>query len=201
MTEFDVTKASPFAKATRVSSLTDEQILAQFQTSGDVATLGTLVERHLESVRNLAFRLVLCHSAADDVAQEVFLKVMRSAHSFRGEAKFSTWLFRITVNTAREHQRRIKPTDTLLDNELSAITSEHRQPEEQLLHEEFIESVGEALGRLSDKLRTAIVLTAIEGLSAKTAAEIENCSTATMHWRIHEARKQLKPMLGRQARS
>lgn len=179
----------------------DEQILAQYQKSGDVATLGKLIERHLERVRNLAFRLVLCHAAADDVAQEVFLKVMRGANSFRGEANFSTWLYRITVNTAREHHRRLKPTVALLDNELSATASEHRQPEAQLLQEEFIESVGEALGRLSDKLRTAIVLTAIEGLSAKTAAEIEGCSTATMHWRIHEARKQLKPMLARQARS
>ena len=180
---------------------TDEQILAQFQASGDVAELGTLVERNLERVRNLAFRLVLCHAAADDVAQEVFLKVMRNAHSFRGEAKFSTWLYRITVNAANEHLRRKKPTDPLLENELPAPAGEHRQPDGQLLQAEFIETIEQALGGLSDKLRTAIVLTAMEGLPAKTAAEIAGCSTATMHWRIHEARKQLKPLLHRHARS
>jgi RNA polymerase sigma-70 factor (ECF subfamily) len=180
---------------------TDEQILAQFQASGDVAELGPLVERHLERVRNLAFRLVLCHAAADDVAQEVFLKVMRNAHSFRGEAKFSTWLYRVTVNAASEHLRRRKPTDTLLENEQPTATGNHQQPDGQLLQAEFVATIEQALGSLSEKLRTAIVLTAMEGLPATTAAEIEGCSTATMHWRIHEARKQLKPLLNRHTRS
>jgi RNA polymerase sigma-70 factor (ECF subfamily) len=171
---------------------TDEQILAEFQASGDVAILGTLVERHLEPVRNLAFRLVLCHAAAD---------VMRSAHSFRGEAKFSTWLYRITTNAAREHLRRKAPSDVLTDIDPPVPTGAHRQPDSNLMHSELVATIEKALGGLSDKLRTAIVLTAIEGLTPKTAAEIEGCSAATMHWRIHEARKQLKPLLHRHARS
>jgi RNA polymerase sigma-70 factor (ECF subfamily) len=179
---------------------TDEQILAEFQTSGDAATLGTLVERHLERVRNLAFRLVLCHAAADDVAQEVFLKVMRSAHTFRGQAKFSSWLYRITVNASREHLRRTTPNKAPVDFDPPAPAGEHRQPDGSLIQTELAATIEHALGGLSDKLRTAIVLTAMEGLPAKTAAEIAGCSTATMHWRVHEARKQLKSLLDRHAR-
>jgi len=160
-----------------------------------------LVERHLERVRNLAFRLVLCHAAADDVVQEVFLKVMRSAHTFRGQAKVSTWVYRVTVNAAREHLRRKTPTDTLADFDPPAPAGEHRQPDGNLIQTELVATIEQALGGLSDKLRTAIVLTAIEGLPAKTAAEIAGCSTATMHWRVHEARKQLKSLLYGHARS
>jgi RNA polymerase sigma-70 factor, ECF subfamily len=180
---------------------TDEQILAEFQASGDVAILGTLVERHLERVRNLAYQLVLCHATADDVAQEVFLKVMRSVHSFRGEAKFSTWLYQITVNAAREHLRRRAPSDMLSDFDAPTPEGGDQQADSNLIRSELVATIEDALCALSDKLRTAIVLTAIEGLAPKTAAEIEGCSVATMHWRIHEARKKLKPLLHRHVRS
>lgn len=157
--------------------------------------LGPLVERHLERVRNLAYRLVLCHAAADDVAQEVFLKVLRNANGFRGESSFSTWLYRITVNAAREHLRRTAPTSALPETDPAAPESEHRRPEAEMMQRELIESIEQGLRGLSGKLRAAIVLTAVEGLPAKTAAEIEGCTTATMHWRVHEARKQLKHIL------
>lgn len=176
---------------------TDEQIIARFQASGDATALEALVERHLERVRNLAYRLVLCNAAADDVAQEVFLKVMHNAQGFRGEAKFSTWLYRITVNTAREHLRRRPTTLPLPENDSSTSIGQHDRPDCEAMQTEFLETVEHALGALSTKLRAAIVLTAVEGLPIKEAATIEGCSTATMHWRIHEARKQLKHTLGR----
>jgi RNA polymerase sigma-70 factor (ECF subfamily) len=177
---------------------TDEQIIARFQASGDTAELGALVDRHLQRVRNLAYRLVLCRATADDIAQDVFVKVMRNAHTFRGEAKFSTWLYRITVNASREHMRKNTTSALLSEYDLPAVINQHGQPEHEAMHSELMETIAGALRGLSDKLRAAIVFTAMEGLSATEAAAIEGCSQATMHWRIHEARKQLKRTLGRQ---
>lgn len=180
--------------------MTDEEIISRYQASSDATLLDALVERHLASVSNLAYRLVLCRATADDVVQEVFLKVMHSAHSFRGDSKFSTWLYRVTANAAREHLRKNK-SETNAELNVQSAASTRPLPDHDAMQTELFESVENALGSLSDKLRAAIVLTTMEGLSAKEAASIEGCSTATIHWRVHEARKQLRGLLERQLRS
>ena len=132
---------------------------------------------------------------ADDVTQEVFLKVIRSVHTFRGEASFSTWIYRIAVNTAKEHLRK----QTHVRKSQEALHKKNHRPSERpdqvAMLGETIAEVEQALAKISPKLRTAIVLTAIEQLSPKEAATIEGCTTTTMHWRIHQARKQLKQLL------
>ena len=176
-------------------STTDEQLIARYQASRSTADLDELFERHLGRVRNLAYRIVLCNAAADDITQEVFVKVIRSANTFRGEAGFSTWLYRIAVNTSKEHLRKQSRVKKL--HEDLPATSDHpsAQPDQAAIHGETVAEVESALAQLSPKLRAAIVLTAIEQLSPKEAATIERCATATMHWRIHQARKQLKQFL------
>ncbi len=150
---------------------TDEEIIAAFQASGDATTLDALIGRHLERVRNLAYRLVLCDAAADDITQDVFMKVIRGANTFRGDAKFSTWLYRITVNAAREHLRK-KPLTTVADVDLPGSPSEAAPVEADAMRSELLAAIEHGLGKLSVKLRAAIVLTAIEGLTVKEAADI-----------------------------
>ncbi len=132
---------------------------------------------------------------ADDVTQEVFMKVIRSAHNFRGESSFSTWIYRITVNTAKEYLRK---QSQVRKSQGELFQQNHRpseRPDQVAMLGETISEVEQALAKLSPKLRTAIALTAIEQLSPKEAAAVEGCRTATMHWRIHQARKQLKQLL------
>lgn len=178
----------------------DEQLIEEYQVSKSRDTLDQLVSRHIELVRNVAYRIVLCNAIADDVTQDVFVKVMHHADTFRGKAnrgtaKFSTWLYTITVNTAKEHLRRRRATTSINHNEDAAANPSHNRPEQQVMDDELSTQIEQALAKLTVKLRTAVVLTSIEQLPPKEAAKIEGCSTATMHWRVHQARKQLKQFL------
>ena len=157
---------------------TDEELMADFQTSRSSAALDELVTRHLEAVRNLAYRIVLCNTTADDVTQDVFAKVIHHATSFRGNAKFSTWLYKITVNTAKEHIRQRRVTLDICENNDDVVSAEHRKPEQQVMDDELAGKIEHAMTQLSTKLRTAVVLTSIEQLSAKEAATIAGCTTA-----------------------
>jgi len=153
------------------------------------------VSRHLSVVRNLAYRLVLSNVAADDITQDVFVQVMRNAHKFRGESKFSTWLYQITMNMAKAYFRKQASSRELPADQISDLQNKESSPEQLTMHTELAKQIEQALTQLSEKLRAAIVLTSVECLSAKEAATIAGCSTATMHWRIHQARKQLKQLL------
>lgn len=178
-------------------STSDEQLIAKYQSTRSLADLDELIERHLGRVRNLAYRVVLCTTTADDITQDVFIKVMLNAHTYRGQASFSTWLYRITINTAKEYLRKQSHVKKLLDSNQATNDRQNEQPDQSAMHAEMVTEIKQALAKLSVKLRTAIVLTAMEDLSMKEAAAIEGCSTATMHWRIHQARKQLKQLLHR----
>jgi len=178
-------------------STSDEQLIAKYQSTRSLADLDELIERHLGRVRNLAYRVVLCTTTADDITQDVFIKVMRNAHTYRGQARFSTWLYRITINTAKEYLRKQSHVKKLLDSNQATNDRQNEQPDQSAMHAEMVTEIKQALAKLSVKLRTAIVLTAMEDLSMKEAAAIEGCSTATMHWRIHQARKQFKQLLHR----
>jgi len=178
-------------------TLLDEQLLAKYQATRASADLEELFTRHLGVVRNLAYRMVLSNTVADDITQEVFLKVLHHAHTFRGDAKFSTWLYQITMNMAKAHFRKQTTRRERSEEEFDNLRAHESPPDQQAVHAELASEVEQAMGQLSAKLRGAIVLTAIEHLSATEAAAIEGCSTATMHWRVHQARKQLKQLLHR----
>lgn len=173
----------------------DERFIAEYRSSGDLADLEELIDRHLATVRGLAFRIVLSDAAADDITQDVFLQVIRNLDSFRGEAKFSTWLYRITMNSVKSHLRKEKPRDSAASSGLEEVTGKQAQPDSQAIGRELGADIERALSTLSTKLRSAIVLTSLNRLSPAEAAEIEDCSAATMRWRIHQARKQLKRLL------
>lgn len=176
---------------------TDEQIVASYQATGRDEAFDLLVARHLGRVRDFAYRMVLCNATADDIAQEVFVKVYRNLGNFRGDAKFTTWLYRVTINTVRENRRGRSrhPPEPLAGVDPPARAYE--QPDRKAMDAELAAEIEKALGLLSEKLRTAIVLTLLEGLPAKEAAAIEGCTVSTIHWRIHQARKELKRTLKR----
>ena len=174
----------------------DDELIAAIRVNGDRTALDELVRRHLPQVRQTVFQMVLHDGDADDVTQEVFLRAIRGLNGFNRRAKFSTWLVRIAMNTAYTHlERRSRaPVESLATSTDQAVATS-AAPEARLLMGELTADVERALAELSISLRAAVVLTSFQGMSPAEAAQVENCSTATMYWRIHEARKKLRTRL------
>ena len=161
--------------------------------------LDELMERHLAKVRSVVFRMVLDEAVADDLTQDVFLKVFRNLDSFRGESQFATWLYRVALNVAHDFLRsagRLRVEyHAEFHGELPQPESRDAKPEQAVLRSELLGEIERALSGLSPALRAAMVLTVLEQLSPAEAATIEDCTVDTMYSRIHAARKQLKQSL------
>ena len=175
---------------------TDTQLIDRFRETGEMVHFNELVERHVGKVRAMIYPMVLNDADADDLTQDVFLRVVRSIDRFRKKARFSTWLHRIAMNT----------TYTFLKCRTRRPTEHYAEPPEQpdatagpasnMAAEEIDTRLEHALARLSPSLRSAITLTAIQGMSVREAAETDGSLAATMYWRVHQARKILRTELG-----
>jgi len=139
---------------------------------------------------------VLNHSDADDLTQEVFLRVTKSLAQFKGDSKFSTWLYRVTVNTStRFLERRGKLPAEIDSRAPEPLERETQGPECRMLSGETAQAVADALATLTPALRAAMVLVVLDGVSVDEAAEVEGCTASTIYWRIHEGRKILRQRL------
>ena len=175
-------------------SRTDEAMIAEWRGTGRTNCLDALVTRHLRRVRAIVYQMVLNDSDADDLTQETFLRAFRGLTSFNGTASFSTWLYRIALNVAHTHLKRLgrRGSSVPLDD------AEHpgeSAPDRQVLSDELEGAVAAAVADLSPALRAAVVLVTLQGLNVKDAAEIEECTVSTMYWRLHEARRILNQRL------
>jgi RNA polymerase sigma-70 factor, ECF subfamily len=179
------------------TALSDEELVARYCTSNDLKAFEQLVCRYLPTVRSLAFQMLLDDSQADDVTQEAFLKAQRGIHSFRGDSTFSTWLYRVAMNTAYNFLRDRSRSALVYCSVMPAAESSGDGPDQAAIQAELAGEIEAAIVELSPKLRASIVLTCLQGLSSRQAAEIENCTEATMNWRVHQARQQLKAKLGK----
>jgi len=176
--------------------MTDEELVAAYLASEDREILETLIRRNLGRVRRLVYPMVLNHADADDVVQEVLVRVALGLRAFRREASFSTWLGHVAMNTIYQFlaRRNRGPRPGLCDlRRLQAHAA--TQPENIVTGKELDAAVTRALSMLAPKLRAAIVWTTFDGASPAEVAEIEGCTRATVYWRIHQARKALKQAL------
>lgn len=173
----------------------DENLVDGFRESGDLRCLDELVCRHVERVRAMIYPMVLNNADADELTQEVFLRAVTGLAGFRGKSRFSTWLHRIAINTTLSFLRRkgrspVESRENPPDSPDTApgpgVSAETR---------EMDAAASRALGSLSPALRSAIALTAIQGMSVKEAAAATGCLAATMYWRVHQARKILRNQL------
>jgi RNA polymerase sigma-70 factor (ECF subfamily) len=174
---------------------------------GDRSAFDLLVLKYQHKIVKLIMRYVRDSSEALDVAQEAFLKAYRAAPSFRGESAFYTWLYRIAINTAKNHLVAIarKPISYDLDTqdpEQSSIMNELREldtPEGLAQTEEMRNTINRVINGLPEELRTAILLREIEGMSYEQIAETMECPVGTVRSRIFRAReaidKAIAPLL------
>ena len=182
---------------TSVTSIaSDKQLIADFQQTGDRACLETLIRQHIGKVRAMIYPMVLNHADADDLTQEVFIRVVHAIGGFRRTARFSTWLYRIAMNTTTDFLRKKQRKPMATEKDLSTLIDKGAIPPDQLTARETDTQITEALASLSPCLRAAINLTAIHGLEPAEAARIEGCAIATLYWRIHQARCLLRKKLG-----
>jgi len=183
----------------------DEQLVVRAQ-EGDSRAFELLVRKYQHKIVQLVSRLV-GDADAPDVAQETFVRAWRALKGFQGNSAFYTWLYRIGINTAKNHlvsrNRRQGNNDIdIADAELyghSEQLADHDTPEANVLSEEIKDRVTIAINGLPPDLRRAIVLRELEGLSYEEIAEAMDCPIGTVRSRIFRAREVidevLKPLL------
>ncbi len=158
---------------------------------GDQEAFAALVRRHQQMIHALTYRMTGLPSEAEDLAQETFIQAYLQLRQYRGEARFSSWLYRIAVNLClnwrRRQQRQGRLQTAWLEDQAAATSA---APGSLLT-----DRVQEALMQLKPKQRAAIVLTIYEGLSHAEAARVLGCPEATVSWRVFAARRKLKRLL------
>ncbi|MBK8957492.1 MAG: RNA polymerase sigma factor RpoE [Proteobacteria bacterium] len=188
-------------------SMTDTELVARVQ-HGDKSAFDLLVLKYQHRIVKLVGRYVREPADALDVAQDAFIKAYRALPNFRGESAFYTWLYRIAINTAKNHlvAAARRPSDVDLGSnedgeqfEIEDMQSTLETPERLLLTEEIRQTVIDAIAKLPDDLRTAIMLREVDGLSYEEIATVMDCPIGTVRSRIFRAREavdlRLKPLL------
>ena len=188
-------------------SITDSELVARVQ-QGDKSAFDLLVIKYQHRIVKLVSRYVREHADALDVTQDAFLKAYRALPHFRGESAFFTWLYRIAINTAKNHLTAAarRPSDVDLGNgedgerfELEELQATFETPERLLLTEEIRVTVVDAIEKLPEDLRTAIMLRELDGLSYEDIARVMACPIGTVRSRIFRAREaidlRLQPLL------
>lgn len=184
-----------------------DQVLVERVKQGDKRAFDLLVLKYQHKIVNLVMRYVRDPSEAQDVTQEAFLKAYRAIPRFRGDSAFYTWLYRIAINTAKNHlvsisRRPIEYNLDLQDSEQNSISNKLRDddsPEGLLLRDELRQTMEDSVAALPEELRLAITLREAEGLSYEEIAQTMDCPVGTVRSRIFRAReaidKSIKPLL------
>lgn len=159
----------------------------------DMDALGELVRRHQNKALGLALRMLGRRDAAEDIAQDAFLRVFRAAKRYRPDAKFTTWLYRIVANLCLDRQRRGKHAPVALDESL-AEPSADAQPD-PIEADERARRVRDAVGALSERQRTAVILHRYEGLSHREVAEAMDSTESAVESLLVRAYAKLRALL------
>jgi RNA polymerase sigma-70 factor (ECF subfamily) len=172
----------------------DAELVLQTQ-KGSPAAFEELVRNHQRMIHSLTFRMTGSPADAEDLAQETFIRAYEQIGSYRGTAKFSTWLYRIAMNTClnwRQSEARRFQLHTDCAEEFSAL---HANGENPAAENGACQHVQAALLKLPAKQRAAIALTVYDGLNHAEAAHVLGCSETTVSWRVFAARRKLKRWL------
>ena len=180
-----------------------DQALVERVQKGESRAFDLLVQKYQNRISKLIARFVRNPADVQDVAQEAFIKAYRALPNFRGESAFYTWLYRIAINTAKNHlvaAGRKSPSYAVDVQEVekydaSEWLKEYATPERELLADEIQVTVNTALEGLPPDLREAITLREIEGLSYEDIAQVMDCPIGTVRSRIFRAREAIDEKL------
>lgn len=169
----------------------DEALIEKYRQGKDKTLLEELLRRNFDRIYRYVASMVRNPDCVDDLVQDVFLLIVRNIDGFRGESRFSTWAYRIAARRVYRHFETVAKTESACDPQSLEIAGEENDSKVFELSE-LNEKIEAAVAQLSPALRSAILLTCVEGFSPERAAEVEGCSVDNIHWRVHKARKILK---------
>ena len=187
-------------------NVTDQALVERVQ-QGDKKAFDLLVLKYQHRIMKVLSRYMYDQHEVQDLAQEAFIKAYRALPNFRGDSAFYTWLYRIAINTAKNHlvaQGRRPPSEDIDASDAEqydgeSALKEYASPERELLTDEIQRVVAKAIDELPDDLKTAITLRELEGMSYEEIADAMDCPIGTVRSRIFRAREaidsKLKPLL------
>ena len=169
--------------------------LALEAAAGSRAAFSRLVSENYDLIHRVALKWSGNRDDAEDIAQTVCVKLGQAIRSFRGEAKFSTWLYRLTINAAQDHHR-ARARDTARTQAFMAQALVEAQPGKPgWPPEDETEALWAAVRQLPEKTRDAVLLVYGEEMSHAEAARVLDCKEATVSWHVHDAKKRLAALL------
>lgn len=172
--------------------------------AGDKQAFNLLVARYQYKIQNLVARLIRDPAEQEDVAQEAFIKAYLAIGNFRGDSTFYTWLYRIAINTAKNHlvgagrkppARDVDVDDSTMLGQVEGLV-EMNSPEAILQNDELVNTIRQAIAELPDELREAIMLREFDGLSYEDIADVMGCPIGTVRSRIFRARDAIEQAMG-----
>jgi RNA polymerase sigma-70 factor (ECF subfamily) len=176
-------------------SAADEQQLILQSKEGNVQAFRLLVERYMKQAYNIAYGVVNHHDEAEDIAQESFVRIYQSIGSFRGDAQFSTWLYRIVMNFSlnkmSQKKNRVRYEVSMRETiqvEAGCSHTPHHQPDVQM-------HIERAIHKLPTLQRAVVILRHLNGLSTKQVSGILQCSEGTVKTHLHRGLKKMRVML------
>lgn len=162
---------------------------------GVIADLAPLFERHHVKLYNYYVRLTGDRQLSEDMVQDVFLRIMRHRHTFRGEGRFTTWMFSIARNVQIDYARRWNREQPLDLDESEMTVSVHHRTDHPAESTYDVALLQEALLKLSPEKREALILSRYEGFKYAEIAELAGCSVETVKSRVHRGINDLKKIL------
>jgi RNA polymerase sigma-70 factor, ECF subfamily len=184
---------------------TDEELVAQ-SIGGDVESFNQLMLRWERPIYALAYRVIGREEEARDVVQETFLRAFRGIANFRGQAKFSSWIYRIALNLCRDWIRRerrapITPTPEGVDLvEMAAAQGPTESIEDLVARNDMSRAVAIAMARLPEQQRTAIILKEYHGMTFQEIADLQGCPLSTVKTRLYQGLSVLRRQLQAQGK-
>lgn len=178
-----------------------EKDLLKKAKNGNIEAFEKLINAHQKSVFNIAYRIIGNYDDANELAQEVFIKIFKSIKNFKEDSSFSTWVYKIATNTCLDELRKRKNKQVVyIDESIKSedgdfhreIKSEKYSPSEYLEKKELREFVQQEILSLPEEYRTVIILRDFQGFSYDEISKILNCPEGTVKSRINRARQRLK---------
>lgn len=179
---------------------TDEELVAR-SVRGDAESFNQLVVRWERPIYALAYRVIGREEDARDVCQEAFLRAFRALGGFKGQAKFSSWLYRITLNLCRDWIRRERRAPLVATPEgidlieLAGEDEEAEPIEDMVARHDLSRAVAKAMARLPEEQRTAIILKEYHGLTFQEIADMQGCPLSTVKTRVYQGLTVLRRLL------
>lgn len=170
---------------------TNDENLVNLAQSGDAAAFSALIARHYDLIHRVGYRVLGSQTDAQDMAQDICLSLATKIKSFRADAKFSTWLYRVAINAARDRLRKRTTRQKAAENWGTYEIHTRAADAENAAQLDWLD---QAMKTLPDDLRETVALVLGEDLTHAAAAEALNISQGTVSWRMSEVKKHLRAL-------